>query len=444
MKLLLLLLLFPIFIYGDSLEFGSYGRVGVSSNLDGKSGKFINIVSNGARIEKPSYQELWMKYDFSSEFAKKEGIDIKMIFTMAFEENYFHYNGDFSIKSAIRQFYIDIDNIFLKGLNIWVGSRMYRGDDIYLLDFWPLDNLNTFGAGVIYKRSKFTLKLHLGVNRIDQGEVEDPYQYAYYPVPIKGKPGSTKVLILDRQRYISSLNLIVPMDKLKFKLYGEFHLIGEGNYKENEVAENYHLPSDNGFVLGSEFTYHSFAKNSFLHLFIKYARGMAAYGEFGIPFGSDENKKTTGANEFLIGSSFNFEKESLGVMFGTYYRYFEDADNNIYDDDDYNEAIFDLRLSWYFTDIFHLDFESIVEFLKLNNLDSETNTEMNAQLFKFAIMPTISPNGRGAYTQPKIRLIYTFTYMNEGAEHLYEKSNPIRNSINHYLGVSAEWWFNSI
>ena len=34
-------------------------------------------------------------------------------------------------------------------MGIWAGSRMYRGDDIYLLDFWPLDNLNTddFRAG---------------------------------------------------------------------------------------------------------------------------------------------------------------------------------------------------------------------------------------------------------------------------------------------------------
>ena len=34
-----------------------------------------------------------------------------------------------------------------RSLKVWAGSRMYRGDDIYLLNFWPLDNLNTLGGG---------------------------------------------------------------------------------------------------------------------------------------------------------------------------------------------------------------------------------------------------------------------------------------------------------
>ena len=39
---------------------------------------------------------------------------------------------------------------------------MYRGDDVYLFDFWPLDNLNTVGGGAMYSfnRRQTSLALH--------------------------------------------------------------------------------------------------------------------------------------------------------------------------------------------------------------------------------------------------------------------------------------------
>ncbi len=45
---------------------------------------------------------------------------------------------------------------------------MYRGDDIYLFDYWPLDNLNTVGAGATYgTRGGTTFALHTGLVRLD-------------------------------------------------------------------------------------------------------------------------------------------------------------------------------------------------------------------------------------------------------------------------------------
>ncbi len=47
---------------------------------------------------------------------------------------------------------------------------MYRGDDIYLLDFWPLDNLNTLGGGLAYTfLDDLDVKLHAGVNQLSSG-----------------------------------------------------------------------------------------------------------------------------------------------------------------------------------------------------------------------------------------------------------------------------------
>ena len=48
---------------------------------------------------------------------------------------------------AVRNLYGEVQNVFAKDLSFWAGSRMVRGDDIYLLDYWALDNLNLYGPG---------------------------------------------------------------------------------------------------------------------------------------------------------------------------------------------------------------------------------------------------------------------------------------------------------
>jgi len=39
---------------------------------------------------------------------------------------------------------------------------MYRGDDIYLLDFWPLDNLNGRGGAILDATDSTRVQLHVG------------------------------------------------------------------------------------------------------------------------------------------------------------------------------------------------------------------------------------------------------------------------------------------
>lgn len=72
-----------------------------------------------------------------------------MLFTFALFGPYAHYDGDFVDQSmAVRNLYVRMANLSqtLDGLSLWAGSRMYRGDDIYLLEWWPLDELNTVGS----------------------------------------------------------------------------------------------------------------------------------------------------------------------------------------------------------------------------------------------------------------------------------------------------------
>lgn len=454
-NIIFLLIVMAISVFSNDKNFtmGSYGRIGIASNLDGGAGKVTKIVSNSSRLEELPYQEIYFKYDFTSDLSKKDGIKTSLNFAMAFNENSFHYTGKFAMNTAIRNLYLNVDDILIKKLNIWVGSRMYRGDDIYLLDFWPLDNLNTVGAGIGYSFSSTQLKFHLGANRLDQGDVKNPYQLLYYNIPLRDKIGSEKVIILDRQKYIASFGVtqLFKNIRLKLKLYGEFHTISKASYEYD--SNNYNLPSDKGYLIGTQITYYGFLKNNsnFIHLFAKYSEGLATYGELGIPYDLNKEKKTTGANEILLGLALNFERKNIGLMIGSYFRRFRDADNNKYDDDDINEGIFNLMFLYYIGKYFHISTELSYQMLQVNNIDSTTIKPEVPKMFKFIIMPTLSPNGRGNFTQPKIRLVYSLSTYNDSAQKIINHKNPSLSenptttwgNYTHYLGISAEWWFNN-
>ena len=153
--------------HGDlGFRFGSYGRVLAGTDLRGGKPAAANVVAHGPRIVEPSYLEL----DFSYGFDTPSGKRLRPVITLAFDGTLFHDTGDFDAQPALR-------NLFLEGqltreVTGWVGSRMYRGDDIYLFDYWPLDDLNTVGGGLVYTAKSLELAAHVGVNRLN-----DPFQY---------------------------------------------------------------------------------------------------------------------------------------------------------------------------------------------------------------------------------------------------------------------------
>ena len=52
----------PATATATGFDFGSYGRVGIGSDLRGHSGHAVNVVSFGSRLEKPAYLELNFYY----------------------------------------------------------------------------------------------------------------------------------------------------------------------------------------------------------------------------------------------------------------------------------------------------------------------------------------------------------------------------------------------
>src|SRR5688500_17358127 len=134
-------------------DFGSYGRVGAGTDLRGSTPRSVNVVAHGPRIVEQTYVELDLYYSANP----TEDLYLRIVTTPALTGDLFHYSGDFDVGLALRNLYAEA--LFSQKYGLWVGSRMYRGDDIYLLDFWPVDDLNMVGGGVSLALDRFEAAL---------------------------------------------------------------------------------------------------------------------------------------------------------------------------------------------------------------------------------------------------------------------------------------------
>ena len=419
-------------------RFGSYGRIGVSGDLArGSVAKPLNLVTHGPRLEESPYVELDLGYVMD----RGDDMGFKVAFTLAFAEDFFHYNGKWEADLAVRNLYLEAYNVFTPALTLWAGSRMYRGDDIYLFDYWPLDLLNTVGAGAKLKFGSTFINLHGGVNRL-----ADAYQYQRFPV-VGATFGTEDVEILDRQRAIFSLKVTHELhdltDSLSMKIaaYGEFHHLPDGELREELVIKD--LPQDMGWVAGLQLGFWGFGDNAHFNLWGRVAGGLAAYGEMAVPGALDLEKKAEDAREVVLALSANYERGIFGLMAGAYMRYFEDADGNKSDYDDGWEYVVAARPIFFIHKYFHQAAEISWQGRRPNGLNPRTQTHLVPNAFKFSLIPTLSWD-KGSYSRPHMRFIYTLTYLDEAARVLFPKEDPRHGeATHHFMGVQVEWWFNS-
>lgn len=419
----------------EGFQFGGYGRVGISTDLDGSRGKPHTVVSHGTRLEEPLYAEMDFRY-------RKRFGDLRLLVhtTLGFLDNFFHFTGQFESRVAIRNLYAEAEGLWDNRLSFWAGSRMYRGDDIYLFDFWPLDNLNTLGGGAGFKTGDLSIKVHVGASRL-----ADPYQLQIVRVA-RADFGAEDTTFQDRQKAVASLKAVYEWPRLTPRLGAKAILWAEGHYLpsgqrriENNTVEA--LPSDVGSVFGGQFGLWSNDGMSFLNVFVRGATGLAAYGDLSVPFGLAADKRAAGAREALVGLSANWETPRVGLMAGAYVRYFRDADPNASDRDDGWELAVAVRPHLYVSKHFQQLFEVSYQQRRPAGLSPNTGTFLRPSAFQFAVMPTLAV-GRGSYTRPQFRLVYAVSALNDGARDLFPLGDVRRTqSIQHYLGFMAEWWF---
>ena len=441
---------------GSEFRFGSYGRVRAATDLRGSSARPVNIVSFGSRIDERSYAELEFQQRFFTDEERPRFVS-DIVATLAFSDELFHYTGDFDSRMALRNLYALVgwqQEAFQ--VDLWAGSRMYRGDDIYLLDFWPLDNLNTLGGGarlgIDLDPGPLDLRLHAGVNRLT-----NPYQYQSVEVPAL-QFGTEEVITLDRQRFVLSgrLEQQLHLDDagtlgLKGVLYGESQHLPEGTRLTNDGFREETLPADSGWLFGGQIGFwdarEGLLEGSFANLFARYASGLAAYGELGVPFGVALDETATGANDLLLGLSATLESPWAGLNVGSYLRNFRTA-REVESYEDYWETILAARLQGYVTDHIHPGVEVSYQVRRPMGAFPESPSYERPQLqaptvTKISFIQAFSMEPR-TYSRPQLRLIYTASLLNDSALLLYRPEDPRRDQpVQHYLGAMVEWWFNS-
>jgi len=442
--------------------FGSYGRVQPYTDLRGGGAKHSNIVAHGSRLEQNSYLELDFGYNFER---NKAGVDFKLVTTMAFGGNLFHETGSWDDNAAIRNLFLQADNALVKGLSIWTGSRMYRGDDIHVLDFWPLDDLNTFGGGIKFRNGTLLVAYHSGITTGNQPFLKAEASKATNQYG----SGYTTYTSMDRRWFAHSLKVEKILDLgsgfgMKLKGYTEFHHIGSGtaniakftlpkgsrteaaiDVPENtddlapeEVVKKY--SALNGWLVGAQVgTWGFFGKSSSANLFVRFAKGLAAHNTMS-NFALDQNTESGESQRLTLAWNMNLEVGPLGVVFAGYFEDFKNAVDVSYDINDYREMISIIRPVLKVTEGLHLGTELSYQLKRFNGLHG--TSELKPGTLKFSIFPMLVMSD-GLYDRPQLRFVYTAAMRNKDERKLnshFGQSYP--HAVEHYLGVSAEWWFN--
>ncbi len=440
-------------------RFGSYGRIIAGTDLRGGKPEPANVVAHGPRIVEPSYLEL----DFSYGAETPQGYRLRPVITLAFDGTLFHDTGNFDAQPALRNMFLDAQ--ISKYVTLWAGSRMYRGDDIYLFDYWPLDDQNTVGGGVVFRKSEsaqrsdgssrsgdvIELAAHVGFNRL-----EEPSEFQFQEIEVPDpEQGARTIVQLNRQRIVGSASATYLMidrpdtANFKLKLHGEVHALDDGTRQRRTDGTVENLPSDTGYLIGAQLGTFGYAPaerkyRRHLNLFARYARGLAAFDEIAPPTSFDSDLKAKRASELSFGASGNWDHPLGNIMFGALSRRFVDADNNSTDfDDGWEYAIAARPLASLGHGVFAgADLSYQARFPR--GLNPVTQRAEDPAVVQIAPMLVFSPMGASGYDRPQIRVVYRAAHHNAAARDIFVDEDPRQaQKWTYFLGVQAEWWFNS-
>lgn len=419
---------------------GSYGRIGLSSDTAGAPVAPVRVAAFAPRLLEDNYLEL----DVGYRAYKGRHADVKVLTTLAFFDDFFHFTGRTSALPALRRAYVEAHRLWRTGAFAWLGSRWVRGDDIYLFDLWPLDELNLVGAGGGWRGKNQEFSLSLGLNRLEDGR-----HHQRVAVPANDF-GATEIDLLDRQRQVIAAlyeHRFGGQDGalgLKAKLYAELHHLpsGEralsGSYQETE-----YLPDDLGFVVGAQLGLWNLpSSRDYLNLWLRYAGGLAVYDELGGPTALNRDRRAVDAKELRAALAGNYEGGLASVQYGGYLRWFDDGDVNEKDFDDRVETAWAVRPQLKFG-LFTPGAEASFQASRPQGLNPRTLSQATATATQVALIPALSFGDEpGSYTRPQLRFIYAITWLNQAALDLYALEDPrSQQATQHSFTLRAEWWF---
>jgi hypothetical protein len=77
--------------------------------------------------------------------------------------------------------------------------------------------------------------------------------------------------------------------------------------------------------------------------------------------------------------------------------------------------------------------------------DPYLDRRLAPRVFRASLLAIVSPLGTGTYTRPIVYAVYTYSALNQDALDALFDPTDVRygHAGVHYLGVGAEWWFQS-
>ncbi|WP_044986000.1 carbohydrate porin [Sorangium cellulosum] len=433
--------------------FGAVSRAVAATDAELGPGRDADIVLRGSRLDESTFIQLDLE---RQDYWESTGATTRAAVRLVVDAPVLHYNNarPWNVNMSVRNAFVEERDLGVKGLSVWIGSRLYRGDNSELLDFWPLDWLNTLGGGVRYdlpsKRTYFAA--HAGVNR----PLTPYYLQTVERAPALNQPGTANVNLLDRQRLITSFKAshTVPVGEkggVKGILYGELHQLPSGTRETAEAGVYERLPRDSGYVIGAQISPFTGVDNGHLHLFLRYAGDLAAHGEFGTPTQPAPDGTASGAHELMFTMSGNYETGKLGLMASGYVRSFRNASEQ-FDFADLDEGIFVVRPHYYIRDWGGIAVEASYQAQRRGRVPPPADpaapgahpgaSHHSASLVRFGLVPFLNAAGKGDFKRPQLRFIWLMTRRDEGAKALYPQDDVFsKRTWEHFFGLNVEWIF---
>jgi len=443
-------------INNKKFSLGSYGRAGIAYSLGAENSEFprsLNLNgmgSIGGRFEENDYFELAASMKFDPAIADHEKTNINIQARFAFYTTQGQLIGNVSNKSiggittALPELYAEAKNIMGSDWTVWLGARLFRHDDIHIIDHYYFDDHSGQGVGIKHKNTQFSV---IFAGSIDTTSTLPPN---FYLNIVNGTPALGL-----RNRYISILEHTIMTNKGYVKLLGEYQRLPSGIAQGVDTFYNY--PADNGYVVGAKYYKDISTKlpGSFNAISARYGSGIANGGDGGssktyITYGGP-NLETNSFKKayslaitetFLLNINKNYSLNAYAI-----YTKSRGASDSLNKTPDYlgKQLLFNrkqdialgARGTWYIKDWFHLLHEFDLTWRK-------DGTQDFAQMTKFTLAPTFVPTAvRDVWARPHFRLVYSVAHYNQfAADNLYSPylAQSGTKSWGQYLGAKVEWW----
>jgi maltoporin len=412
-------------IPGTNVDFMGYGRMGIGWTASGQvvAGKYMNLGVHkaiGGRLEEGDYLQPGIRYHLKK--AQAEG-DTTVDLVADFEIFSLNgaivsdlANGDINdIKIMPLQAYIEAKNVLSPGLTLWIGSNLYRKNDIHICDYFYFNSLPGQGVGAYYGGLDVAVLTQTGASGFFATDLN------------AGMPAPVTPAIVQRQRtmFIGQYKVPLGHGTTYVQGLGELHVVPRSGDTKRDAPPNVN-PADYGAVGGVK-----------VHLDLGNGNFSDASARYG-------NRIANGAQSG--GSTYQtFGQPSIdGTFRGGYgielVEHFQWNVDKLVSVNGYATAHFSRGSTSYVAPPDPLDPSAEGTFQARKDEGRATGT-----LVKLSVAPTVVPTGeRSNWARPEMRLIYTLGLYNQAA--IDQRMSPYTqtmgpNKVAHFLGVRTEWWF---